>query len=135
VEQRNLDRPAHRPAILQRIRANPTGRVALKTVIGVLGASLVAAGLVLVPLPGPGWLIVLAGLTVLAIEYAWARHVLRYARKQLTRWTAWLTHRSWLIRLTFGAAGIILIGAAVWVSIRISLGIDLATTTWHYLAG
>src|SRR5689334_2287138 len=51
------------------IRANPTGRYALRIIIGLLGGLVVLAGLVLIPLPGPGWLIVFAGLGIWAIEF------------------------------------------------------------------
>src|SRR5687767_8720979 len=47
---------------LELIRANPTGRVALKIFIAVAGALVVTLGIALIPLPGPGWLLVIAGL-------------------------------------------------------------------------
>ncbi|HEY3504375.1 MAG TPA: TIGR02611 family protein [Actinocatenispora sp.] len=119
--------------VLDRIRARPGGRIALKTGTGILGATLVAVGLVLVPLPGPGWLIVIAGLAVLAVEYAWARHLLRFTRRQLSRWTQWLLRRPWPIRLLVGAAGLVLVSTVVWTSVRLSLGIDLAATAWEHL--
>lgn len=53
--------------------------------VTLLGFGLVAAGLLMLVLPGPGILVVLAGLAVLATEYAWARYALdetkRRARK------------------------------------------------------
>lgn len=122
-----------RTHVLDRIRARPGGRIALKTGVGILGAALVAVGLVLVPLPGPGWLIVIAGLAVLAVEYAWARHLLRFTRRQLSRWTQWLLRRPWPIRLLVGAAGLVLVSTVVWTSVRLSLGIDLAATAWEHL--
>ena len=35
----------------------------------IVGGSIVAVGLITIPLPGPGWLIVIAGLFVLATEF------------------------------------------------------------------
>lgn len=126
-------RERHRPHPLDRIRATPGGRLALKIGVGVLGGALVVLGLILVPLPGPGWLIVIAGLAVLAVEYAWARHLLRFTRRQLRRWTDWLLRRSWPVRALVGVAGFVLVAAVVWASVRVSLGINLATVTWAYL--
>jgi uncharacterized protein (TIGR02611 family) len=37
----------------------------------------------LVPLPGPGWLIVFAGLAILATEYVWAQRLLNYAKTKV----------------------------------------------------
>ena len=122
-----------RPHPLDRIRAKPGGRLALKIGVGVFGGALVVLGLVLVPFPGPGWLTVIAGLAVLAVEYAWARHLLRFTRRQVRRWTDWMVRRSWPVRALVGAAGFVLIAAVVWASIRVSLGINLAALAWTFL--
>src|SRR6478609_3721851 len=42
----------------------------------VAGFGLLAAGAVMVVLPGPGWLTIVAGLALLAAEFAWARRAL-----------------------------------------------------------
>lgn len=44
--------------------------------VAAAGGSLVALGLVLMPLPGPGTIIVLGGLTLLQSEFAWAGRLL-----------------------------------------------------------
>lgn len=44
--------------------------------MAVAGFALVALGLVLVPLPGPGWLIVALGLGLLALEFDRAERLL-----------------------------------------------------------
>lgn len=137
MDQRSVDEvsPPRPESTLDRIRANRTGRVALKTGVGLAGAALIAIGLVLVPLPGPGWLIVLAGLAVLAIEFAWAKHLLRFTRRQLRRWTTWLLRRPLPVRLGFGAAGIVLVAFVIWVSVRMSFGIDLAVVIQRWFTG
>jgi uncharacterized protein (TIGR02611 family) len=51
----------------------------------LIGFGLVAAGLAMLVLPGPGWATIILGFIVLASEYAWARRLLepvrRWARK------------------------------------------------------
>jgi hypothetical protein len=47
-----------------------------KAVTTAVGGSVVAAGIVLMPLPGPGTLIVAGGLSILAREYPAAARVL-----------------------------------------------------------
>jgi len=49
------------------------------------GSSMVLAGLVLLVLPGPGVLVILAGLAVLATEYAWAKSLLHKSRQRAQR--------------------------------------------------
>jgi len=67
--------------------------------VGLVGGVIVAFGIVTIPLPGPGWLTVIAGLFVLATEFTWAERVLEFTRRQVARWTAWLGGQSLLVRL------------------------------------
>jgi uncharacterized protein (TIGR02611 family) len=46
----------------------------MKAVRTVAGFTLLAFGVVMLVTPGPGWLSIGLGLTLLASEYAWARH-------------------------------------------------------------
>ena len=50
--------------------------------VSVLGLVLVLAGLVMLVLPGPGVLLLIAGLAVLATEYVWAQRMLNYAKQK-----------------------------------------------------
>ena len=50
--------------------------------VSVVGVALVLAGLVMLVLPGPGILVVIAGLALLATEYVWAQRMLNYARRR-----------------------------------------------------
>jgi uncharacterized protein (TIGR02611 family) len=138
----SVDQPVTRPsrwrtriaATYQLIRANPTGRITLKIVVGIAGLAVVALGLALVPLPGPGWLIVLLGLSIWAIEYAWARHLLLFTRRQLHRWTRWIGDRSWPVRILIGLVGLVFVSVVVWASLKISFGIDVGEKILDYLA-
>ena len=69
--------------------------------VGLVGGLVVAFGIVTIPLPGPGWLTVFAGLFVLATEFTWAERVLEFTRHHVSRWTAWLGRQSLLVRLAF----------------------------------
>jgi uncharacterized protein (TIGR02611 family) len=50
-----------------------------------VGGTLVAVGVALLVLPGPGLLVIALGLALLATEFAWARHVLDRGRHHATR--------------------------------------------------
>lgn len=54
--------------------------MAKRIAVSVVGGVLLLGGLVLMVLPGPGILLVVAGLAVLASEFAWAHRLLRRAR-------------------------------------------------------
>lgn len=120
-------------ATLRVIRANPTGRIALKMFIGITGALVVAIGLALVPLPGPGWALVILGLAIWAIEFAWAKHLLRFTRAQVKAWTDWVKRRSWPVRLLLGLVGMLFIGTVLLLSLKYSFGIDVVADVWDYV--
>jgi uncharacterized protein (TIGR02611 family) len=116
------------------IRANPTGRIALKVFIALAGLLVVALGAVLIPLPGPGWLIVLGGLGIWAIEFSWARRLLHFTRRNLQMWTRWVTRQSWAVRILLGLLGMVFVGAVVWLSVLVSFDLNLVTSILDYLA-
>jgi uncharacterized protein (TIGR02611 family) len=118
---------------LRVIRSNPTGRIALKVGVGIAGALVVAIGLVLIPLPGPGWALVILGLAIWAIEFAWAKHLLRYTRSRVQQWTRWVKRQSWPVRILLGMVGVVFIGAVLVLSLRYSFGIDVMGDIWAYV--
>ena len=72
--------------------------------VGIVGGLVVAVGLATIPLPGPGWLTVIAGLFVLATEFTWAERLLEYTKKQVKRWTDWVAAQRMWVRLLIAAA-------------------------------
>ena len=78
-----------------------------------MGTLVIALGVVLLPLPGPGWLVIFAGLAILASEFAWAERLLDYARDKVLAWTHWVGRQPWGIRLLIGLATLLVVAAAV----------------------
>jgi tellurite resistance protein TerC len=56
-----------------------------RVIILVIGLSIVAVGVLLLVLPGPGILVIILGLAVLAIEFTWAERLLVTARERAAR--------------------------------------------------
>jgi uncharacterized protein (TIGR02611 family) len=56
-----------------------------RSAVTLIGVCLVLGGIALMPLPGPGLLVVIAGLAVLATEYVWARRLLKRAKEKAER--------------------------------------------------
>ncbi len=94
--------------------------------MAVVGCSVVVLGLVLVPFPGPGWLIVIVGLAILATEFVWAQGLLRMVRRRVEAWTTWIARASWPVRglVALGTGGCVaaalyltavLVGVPGWV--------------------
>ncbi|MFI9048979.1 TIGR02611 family protein [Streptomyces sp. NPDC053427] len=50
----------------------------------VVGLAVVVIGVIMLPLPGPGWLVIFAGMAIWATEFVWAQLVLRWTRRKVT---------------------------------------------------
>ena len=54
-----------------------TVRQARRVIVLVVGLTLLLCGVVMLITPGPGSLLIFAGLSALALEFVWARRLLR----------------------------------------------------------
>lgn len=61
------------------------GKTIRKLAIGAAGGALVLLGLVMIPLPGPGIPIIIAGIALLALEFPWAARTRDRARELWAR--------------------------------------------------
>jgi uncharacterized protein (TIGR02611 family) len=48
----------------------------IRVAVALAGFLVVLVGIIMIPLPGPGLLVVAVGLATLALEFAWAEHLL-----------------------------------------------------------
>jgi uncharacterized protein (TIGR02611 family) len=74
----------------RRIAARRSTDHAYRLGVGIVGGIVVAFGLATIPLPGPGWLTVIAGLFILASEFFWAERLLEFTKAHVATWTEWL---------------------------------------------
>ncbi len=59
-----------------------TYKLARRIVTAVVGSTVVLLGVAMLVLPGPALIVIPAGLSILALEFAWARRWLRIARER-----------------------------------------------------
>ena len=96
----------------RRIRANAHTRRLYRAAVALLGLVIVVAGLALVPLPGPGWLVVIFGIVVWASEFAWAARLRDWVTHLLSVWNEWLARRSARLKALLGLGTAVGVGAA-----------------------
>lgn len=58
----------------------PNLRTVKRILVAVLGGTVLLVGIALIVLPGPAFIVIPAGLALLAMEFTWARRWLRRAR-------------------------------------------------------
>jgi len=86
-EPEKPDTPEHQawgsraPRFIQRSRAL---HVSWQVGVFIVGLAIVIGGIILLPLPGPGWLVIFAGMAVWATEFVWAQIILRWTKRKVT---------------------------------------------------
>jgi uncharacterized protein (TIGR02611 family) len=122
VNSERVESSASSPTIRRRlhrlrthIAARPTLNLTYRLTVAAVGTIVLVLGVVAIPYPGPGWLIVFAGLGILASEFAWAHRTLHGMRGRYDRFMAWFTRQSWVVRGT-GALGTgVVVLATLWL--------------------
>ncbi len=100
---------------------NATTRTIWRIGVAIVGGAVLIAGIVMIPYPGPGWLVVFAGLAILAVEFTWAERVLRFAKGKYDAWTEWLRRQHLAVRIAI----LLLTGVIVMVTIWLLNGFAL----------
>ena len=81
----------------------------------IAGGAVILVGLVLIPYPGPGWLIVFAGFAILATEFAFAARALAWLKVKYEQWKDWLKRQPRFVRvLVLGFTGLVIL-VTIWL--------------------
>ena len=90
-------------------------RLAIKIANLVAGWSVLLVGVILIPYPGPGWLVVFAGLAILSREYEWARRILAYSRGKYNAWNSWVSRQNIFIQSSTFIATTLVVLTTLWL--------------------
>ncbi|OON82147.1 TIGR02611 family protein [Streptomyces tsukubensis] len=66
------------------VQARRTLHLSWQVGVFVVGLAVVVAGLLMLVLPGPGWLVIFGGMAIWATEFVWAQLVLRWTKRKVT---------------------------------------------------
>lgn len=98
-----------------------------KVLVGVLGGLVTLLGIVMIPYPGPGWLVVFAGLAILATEFAFAARLLEFVKGKYDAWVEWLKRQPLYIKILVLA----FTGAVVVLTIWLLNGFGIMAGLFH----
>lgn len=104
----------------RKIRSNAHSHRVYRIVVGLLGLVIVVVGLLMVPFPGPGWLVVFLGLAIWASEFERAQRLLHRAKGTLNAWTERLRPQPWWVKGLVLLATIAAVAAIFWLLLLIS---------------
>ncbi|MEN3583710.1 TIGR02611 family protein [Streptomyces sp. ZYX-F-203] len=66
------------------VKAHRPLHVAWQVGVFVVGLAVVVTGVLMLPLPGPGWVVIFCGMAIWATEFTWAQLVLRWTKRKVT---------------------------------------------------
>lgn len=86
-----------------------------KFAVGLAGGVVLLVGIIAIPYPGPGWLIVFAGLAILAREFKWARRALKLGQRKYEDWNAWVARQHWSVKTAIFILTTVLVVLTIWL--------------------
>lgn len=86
-----------------------------RLLIAVVGLAVVLLGIVMIPYPGPGWLVVFAGLAILATEFEFAQKILDTIHVKYDLWQDWLRRQNIYIQSFFWIFTAAVIVMTIWL--------------------
>jgi len=124
-----LDDVADRLKFRDRIERNPALKLTYRIGVGVVGFLVLVAGIIMIPFPGPGWLVVIAGLAILATEFAWAERLLDFTKSKVMAWTRWVMRQRMWLRVLIGILTALFVYGIVVVVLHLT-GVPSWTPRW-----
>jgi uncharacterized protein (TIGR02611 family) len=115
----------------RRIRASTRWRPLYQGAVFVLGLVLVLGGLALVPLPGPGWLIVIAGIAVWASEFEPATRLLDFVKDHVRAWEQWVRRQAWWVKVLVALVTACFVAFALWLTMWLTGVPGLLPDSWQ----
>lgn len=104
-----------------------------RTFIAIAGGLVVLIGIVMIPYPGPGWLVVFAGLAILATEFAFAARVLEKLRAFYERWKGWLKRQSRVVQVCSLVCTGLVVVATIWMLNGFGFSAAVLGLEWDWL--
>jgi uncharacterized protein (TIGR02611 family) len=85
----------------------------VRAAVVLAGFVVVLAGLAMIPLPGPGLLVVAVGLAVLALEFVWAERLLERTIDRMAKTSETVKRATRAQQVLLGLLGVLVAAAAV----------------------
>lgn len=104
----------------KRLAANAPVNHAYRVGVGIVGFVVLIGGAAAIPLPGPGWLVVIGGLFILATEFTWAERLLEFTKGHVKSWTDWVTDQPVWVRALIGLATAALVYGVLVITLHLT---------------
>ena len=79
------------------------------------GGIVILVGVIMIPYPGPGWLVVFAGFAILSTEFEFAEKALKQLRAKYNQWKIWLVQQPRMVQLAVLAFTGLVVLVTIWL--------------------
>jgi len=86
-----------------------------RALVAMTGSIVLLLGIIMIPYPGPGWVVVFAGLGILATEFDWAKRLLEYAKSRYDGWLRWVAKQPIIVRGGIICATALVVILTIWL--------------------
>ena len=114
---------SHQPKKSSRLRKGATA---------ITGGVVLLVGIVAIPYPGPGWLIVFAGLAILGREFPWANKILVWLRERYDRFELWVKRRGRPAQLLLFVGTTIVVVLTLWLINAYGILVGILGLDWPW---
>lgn len=104
-----------------------------KTLIGIVGGTVLVIGIIMIPYPGPGWLVVFAALGILSTEFEWAHRLLHFAKGKYDAWGVWLSTQKPAVRVGFWLLTALVVVLTIWLLNGYGIINNVLNLGWDWL--
>lgn len=100
----------------RRIAERPGLERLYRVAVAIVGTVVLVGGfgVAMLPFPGPGWVMVGAGLALLSSEFVWARRVVGFLRSRLRAIQLWFLRRPMWIRVLLLGTALVIVAFSLW---------------------
>jgi uncharacterized protein (TIGR02611 family) len=116
-----------------RLRQRRRAEFVYRIVVGVVGLTVFAVGILAIPYPGPGWAIVFIGLGILATEFDWARRLLAYAKERYDKAMDWFHRQHIAVQAIGGILTALIVAGTLWLLGAVDWTAELFDIDWPWL--
>lgn len=89
------------------VRTNAVAGPFYRGGVFVLGLALIIAGIPMVPLVGPGWVVIFFGLFLWSTEFFWARRITQFVKAEVKTFEQWVRYLPWALKIPMIALSVV----------------------------
>ncbi len=102
------------------IRKNPLTAMVWRVGVFVVGLAIILVGIPMVPLTGPGWVVIFIGLFLWSTEFMWARRITQFVKAEVKTFDLWARVLPWKAKVPMVMLSIAFGWLCAWAALAVT---------------